>query len=99
MKWLLCILMMLPTLSFGSEGQDAYQQRCVPCHSPGNAGWLQLKARNDGQPPELLKRPLNGQFIEHVVRQGLHSMPAISRVELSDRQLTEVIEFITLQSK
>jgi mono/diheme cytochrome c family protein len=99
MKWLLCILMMLPMLSFGSEGQDAYEQRCVPCHSPGNAGWLQLKARNDGLPAELLKRPLNTQLIEQVVRNGLQSMPAISRVELSDQQLAEVITYINTQAQ
>lgn len=99
MKWLLCILMMLPMLSFGSEGQDAYQQRCLPCHSPGNAGWLQLKARNDGLSAELLKRPLNVHFIEQVVRNGLPSMPAITRVELSDQQLAEVITYIIAQAQ
>ena len=99
MKWLFFILLMLPMLSFGSEGQDTYEQRCVPCHSPGNAGWLQLKARNDGLSAELLKRPLNVHFIEQVVRNGLESMPAISRVVLSDQQLAEVIAYIIAQAQ
>jgi len=99
MKYWLTLLLLMPSWLIASEGEVAYTQRCMPCHSPGNAGWLQLTARNDGLSPELLKRPLNGPFIEHVVRHGLNSMPPISKIELSDKQLTDVIAFITLQSK
>lgn len=88
------ILCLVSSLARADEGLDIWQLRCVPCHSEGGAGWLQLSQRSDGVSADLKQRPLTAEQIRISIRQGIGVMPAMSKVELSDQQLSGVIDYL-----
>jgi len=83
------------------NGKKVYDNWCAHCHAaatkgllPGTAA-LQLKYR--GSLPSLLEErtDLTPKYIRTVVRKGLVSMPVTRKTEVSDRELEDIIAYLT----
>ena len=80
-----------------AESDEAvYVRECALCHGPMGTGTLML-ARRLGQDNAVLasRTNLTGPYVEYVVRHGLGSMPAITRVEVTDAQLAQIVRHLT----
>jgi mono/diheme cytochrome c family protein len=78
-----------------ARGEAAFVHRCAMCHREGQTGTF-LLARRLGAEKSLLedRTDLTDAYIRQVVRQGLISMPRISRVELPDEDLAAVSAYL-----
>lgn len=76
--------------------EAVYVRECALCHGPMGTGTLML-ARRLGQDNAVLegRTNLTGPYVEYVVRHGLGSMPAITRVEVTDAQLQQIVRHLT----
>ena len=78
-------------------GRRVYQNYCAYCHEPGaghpGTQLLQLKR---GASAALLRgrRELPAEYIRVVVRNGLIEMPPIRPSEVSDADITALVEFL-----
>lgn len=71
--------------------EQLFQAKCGICHAKGGTGTLMLEKRlGAGQGVLADRKDLNGDYIRVVVRNGLMSMPAITRVEVTDAQLAQI---------
>ena len=79
-----------------SPEQALFLQKCGICHSQGGTGTMML-ARRLGDEKSLLaeREDLTPEYIAAVVRHGLNSMPPITRVELTEAQLSDVSLYLT----
>lgn len=77
-------------------GEQTFVSRCGYCHLELGTGTMML-ARREGQAKALLanRTDLQGAYIRYVVRNGLRSMPAITRTEVTDRELNEIVGYLT----
>lgn len=104
---LLSLLIFGPLTVFGQaspspgNGKNVYDKWCAHCHAeatagllPGTAG-LQLKYK--GSLPALLEErtDLAPEYIRMVVREGLISMPITRKTEVSDRELEDIVAYLT----
>jgi hypothetical protein len=66
------------------------------CHREGGTGTFTL-ARRLGADQSLLesRNNLQPEYVRFVVRWGLVNMPRISRVELTDADLADVVTYLT----
>ena len=79
-----------------SGAERVYQTRCGVCHDRGGMGQLALKQRLGVERSILTERTdLTPSLIQHVVRRGFLSMPAITRVEVSDAELEVLSAWLT----
>lgn len=71
--------------------EQIFMTKCGICHSKGGTGTMML-AKRLGAANALLaeRKDLNGDYIEAVVRNGLMSMPTISRVEVTNAELAQI---------
>lgn len=111
MKGLISILLPLAAVvSFNVFGQSTaspengkiiYDHWCVHCHGdetsevlPGTAA-LGLKYR--GELPAILEErtDLTPEYIRTVVRNGLVSMPVTRKTEVSDKELEDIVAYLT----
>ena len=87
----------LPVLAQQPEGKAVFEHFCVHCHGDsGEApGTLQL-GRTRGADKRLLvgRKDLNAQYIEHVVRNGLRTMPPFVPSELTDAKLRALTAYL-----
>ena len=80
----------------GESDAAVYARECALCHGPMGTGTLMLARRFEGDQAQLANRTnLTGPYIEYVVRNGLGSMPAITRVEVTDAQLAQIVRHLT----
>lgn len=82
----------------GTAAADAsparsYEQACGACHIGSGYGVQRLTARLGKDKSILTTRTdLQRPYIRLVVRRGFQSMPAMSKVEVSDAELDAIIE-------
>jgi len=79
-----------------AEGQRLFEQKCALCHGAVGTGTMML-ARRLGKDNALLaqRTDLQPEYVEAVLRNGIGSMPAITRVELTDAQRVQLTAFLT----
>ena len=73
-----------------------FHDRCGYCHLAGGTGTFML-GRRLGKDKALLedRTDLSADYIRHVVRAGIGSMPPHNRVELPDSELDSIAEYLT----
>lgn len=91
-------LLALPLASSAAEPETAaalFQGHCGYCHLPGGTGALQLGHRLGKEHALLAERTdLSADYVRHVVRSGLNSMPPLSRVEVTDAELDRIAAYL-----
>jgi mono/diheme cytochrome c family protein len=72
-----------------------YASACAPCHDRGGLG-VRVMADRLGAARSLLHvgTALPPEAISAIVRQGLGAMPAMSRLEITDKELSSIVEFL-----
>ncbi|HYM36747.1 MAG TPA: cytochrome c, partial [Steroidobacteraceae bacterium] len=77
-------------------GQQAFAARCLKCHSESGFATATL-SRRVGEDKSLIEQrtDLAPEFIRHAVRNGIVSMPAITRVEVTDEELDSIVRYLT----
>ncbi|MDE1917008.1 MAG: cytochrome c [Sphingomonadales bacterium] len=77
-------------------GDLVFHTRCAICHDARGMGTVMLSKRLGRDKGELAKRTdLEAGYVTAVVRNGLMSMPAFTRVDLSDAELAQVNDYLT----
>ena len=79
-----------------SAGQQVFAHRCGMCHREGGTGTFVL-ARRLGAAQSLLEQrtDLKPEYIRYVVRWGLMNMPRLSRVEVPDPDMNQLVAYLT----
>jgi mono/diheme cytochrome c family protein len=78
------------------QGQKLYRNNCFYCHTEKVWGTLSLERRRPAGDALLEKRTdLTPEFLKSVVRNGLGSMPAYRRTELTDADVDAIIAYLT----
>ncbi|MCB5425050.1 cytochrome c [Altererythrobacter sp. CC-YST694] len=79
-----------------AAGEKLFEAKCALCHAKVGTGTMML-ARRLGEGDAMLanRRDLDPSYVEAVVRKGIGSMPAITRVEVSDEQLGQIAAYLT----
>ena len=79
-----------------SAGQKVFAHRCGMCHREGGTGTFVL-ARRLGAAQSLLEQrtDLKPEYIRYVVRWGLVNMPRLSRVEVPDPDMNQLVAYLT----
>lgn len=77
------------------SGQALFTRECGLCHRGGGTGTMML-ARRLGADKSLLEErtDLTPSYVEFAVRRGINSMPTITRVEVTDAELAQIIEYL-----
>jgi mono/diheme cytochrome c family protein len=76
------------------RGKAIYEHRCGVCHLAKQTG-AEILARRLGRERSLLasRTDLTPAYVRQVVRWGLVNMPPLSRVEMPDGDLNDVIAY------
>lgn len=78
------------------EGGDLFRARCGMCHLPGGTGTFMLGRRLGPANALLAERTnLDAAYVKQVVRNGIVSMPRITRAEVSDAELQAIVDYLT----
>jgi mono/diheme cytochrome c family protein len=79
-----------------SQGKALFDARCGICHAKGGIGTSMLGKRL-GEEHSLLatRTDIPVALVEHVVRNGINSMPVFTRVELTDAELQLISAYLT----
>jgi mono/diheme cytochrome c family protein len=96
-------LWMFVALPAASQAADApppgvalFEVHCGICHEQMGTGTMMLARRLGGDHALLADRTdLTADYVTHVVRNGIGSMPPQTRVDLSDAELASVVAFLT----
>lgn len=79
-----------------AEGQRLFDRKCGICHAAGGTGTIMLGWRLGKERAILDRRTdLQGAYVRAIVRTGLRSMPALTRVEVTDSQLADIVSYLT----
>jgi mono/diheme cytochrome c family protein len=85
-----------PLSPLQEQGQKLFRNNCFYCHTEKVWGTLSLERRRPGGDALLEKRTdLTPEFVKSVVRNGLGSMPAYRRTELTDADVDAIIAYLT----
>jgi (+)-pinoresinol hydroxylase len=85
-----------PLTAKQAEGQKLYRSTCFYCHSERVWGTFAIERRRGPADALLEKRTdLVPDFVKSVVRNGLGSMPAYRRTELTDTEVDAIIAYLT----
>ncbi len=78
------------------EGLQAFCAHCGYCHLERGTGTMMLERRL-GKDSALLEQRTNLEagYVRAVVRGGLKSMPALTRVEVTDVELDAITAYLT----
>jgi cytochrome c5 len=77
------------------DGAALFNARCGYCHLPGGTGTMMLERRLGKEQGLLAARTnLDAGYVQAVVRNGLNSMPALTRVEVPDEELDAIGAFL-----
>lgn len=77
------------------DGKALFHEKCAMCHGPGGMGTGLLARRVDPKVAELEKRDdLTPDYVTTAARTGIGNMPAISRGEVSDKQLAAIAAYL-----
>jgi len=78
------------------QGQALFRSTCAYCHSEKVWGTLAIERRRGSSDALLEKRTdLVPEFVKSVVRNGLGSMPAYRRTELTDADVAAIVTYLT----
>ncbi len=78
------------------QGRSLFQARCGMCHLQGGTGTFMLGRRLGAANALLAERTnLDATYVKHVVRNGIVSMPRITRAEVSDAELQAIATYLT----
>ncbi len=78
------------------DPEAVYLARCQYCHIQLGPGTITLSRRLGPEEALLANRTdLTEDYIKTVVRTGLNTMPALTRVEVSDDELDLIAEYLT----
>ena len=101
MKWpigalTLAVCFALPAAADEATDKQVFAARCAKCHGESGTGTFML-GRRHGKDKGMLeaRTDLAPDFIRHVVRNGIVSMPPITRVEVTDAELDAVVRHLT----
>jgi cytochrome c5 len=83
-----------------TPGEAMFLAKCRYCHVEMGPGTLTL-AKRLGPDQALLARrtDLQADYVKAVVRGGLNTMPAINRVEVSDKELDTIAAWLATHNK
>jgi mono/diheme cytochrome c family protein len=82
------------------DGKALFHEKCAMCHGPGGMGTGLLARRVDPKVAELEKRDdLTPDYVTTAARTGIGNMPAISRGEVSDKQLAAIAAYLAKGNK
>lgn len=86
----------IPAFADEATDKQAFDARCAKCHAESGTGTFML-GRRLGQDRAMLERrtDLPPALIRHVVRNGIVSMPPITRVEVTDQELDAIVRHLT----
>lgn len=79
------------------SGEELFVLFCRACHAPGadHPGTLKLsQTKGEAQSVILNRQDLPGEYIAHVVRNGLLGMPPLRPTDVTDEELTRLVEYI-----
>jgi mono/diheme cytochrome c family protein len=79
-----------------TAAQQLFDRKCGICHAEGGTGAIMLGRRLGKEQAILARRTdLQGAYVQAIVRTGLLSMPALTRVEVTDPQLAVILSYLT----
>lgn len=82
-----------------TESEQLFGEKCGMCHRTSGMGTTLLGRRLDPEQALLEnRRDLQPVFIETVVRSGFNNMFPISRGEVSDEQLQQIVAHLTREN-
>ena len=88
------------TASSNLDGKQLFIKHCGYCHLPGGTGTIQLKNRWGEERALLADRTdLQADYVKAVARNGIYSMPPITRVEVPDDELEKLAEYLGTADK
>jgi cytochrome c5 len=88
-----------PRAAGTEEGKTLFQARCGMCHLQGGTGTFMLGRRLGLANALLAERTnLDATYVKHAVRNGIVSMPRITRAEVSDAELQAIVDYLTRQT-
>ncbi len=80
--------------------EATYLQHCGMCHLPGGTGTRMLRLRLGEEGSLLAQRDdLPGDYVEYVVRHGINSMPPITRADVTEKELAEIVAYLTREQE
>jgi mono/diheme cytochrome c family protein len=80
----------------GADGQQLFDRKCGLCHANGGTGAIMLGRRlGKGRAVLAQRTDLQGAYVQAIVRAGLGSMPALTRVEVTDTELAGIVSYLT----
>lgn len=84
-----------PLTAVQTEGMRAFHAHCDYCHLEGGTGSIML-GRRLGPGKALLeaRKDLDAAYVRASVRSGTRSMPALTRVEVTDAELAAIAEYL-----
>ena len=93
---MLCALPMSLAHADSASDKQTYTARCVKCHGESGTGTVML-GRRLGKDKGMLERraDLQSVFVRHVVRNGIVSMPPLTRVEVTNDELDAILRYLT----
>lgn len=84
-----------PAAASRADARALYLKHCGICHLKGGTGTFMLSRRLGKQRALLAQRTdLTAAYVKAVVRNGLNSMPAFTRVEVTDRELDAIAAYL-----
>jgi mono/diheme cytochrome c family protein len=79
-----------------ATGEQLFHARCALCHVGFAPGTIMLGKRLGKERALLAERTdLNADYIRQIVRHGLLGMPPLTRVDLSEPELVNVVAYLT----
>jgi mono/diheme cytochrome c family protein len=96
---LMALMFCAPLGVYADEGKQAFDAKCAKCHAQSGTGTFMLSRRHGSDKGMLEHRTdLAPELIRHVVRNGIVSMPALTRVEVTDAELDAIVRYLTRTS-
>ena len=82
------------------DGAGLFLARCGYCHLDGGTGTMMLERRL-GKANRLLaeRTDLPADYVKAVARNGINSMPTITRVEVTDEELDKIAAYLATAKK
>lgn len=106
MKLFVLMFVLFSTFAFANEsinrGKDIYNRWCVTCHGKNMPATDALGILyKDTEISAILdeRTDLTPEFIEFYVRNGKHSMPFFRKTEINDKQLKDLLNYLTRDRK
>ena len=77
------------------DGERMFLRRCGVCHLEGGMGTMVLAGRLPGDQAKLQnRRDLEAETVTTVVREGLGTMPRMTRVDVTDAELRAIAAYL-----